>query len=109
MSTPELSRYSRWDLADASTIAPKATEAEKLMEGGVEIVINNGGISQRDKAINTSLEVDRQIMEVNYFGTIALSKALLPHMTERKSGHFVVVTSAVGIISTPLAVVLRGC
>lgn len=89
------------DLADGASLEGKAREAEKLFDG-VDILINNGGISQRDKVINTSIEVQRQIMEVNYFGTIALSKYLLPGMVQRGFGHHVVVTSAVGIISTPL-------
>lgn len=88
------------DLANSFSIPQKAKEAESLF-GQVDMLINCGGISQRDKVINTSLEVDRQIMEVNYFGAIALTKALLPKMVERKSGHQVIITSAVGIVSTP--------
>ncbi len=88
------------DLSDSFSIGQKAKEAEYI-HGYVDVLINCGGISQRDKVINTKLDVDRKIMEVNYFGTIALSKALLPKMIERKTGHQVVVTSAVGIISTP--------
>jgi short-subunit dehydrogenase len=41
-------------------------------------------------------------MEVDYFGTVALTKALLPHFVERKTGHFVVVTSLMGLFSSPL-------
>jgi short-subunit dehydrogenase len=89
------------DLSKADEIAAKGKEAEALF-GQVDILINCGGISQRDKALNTGIEVDRQLMEVNYFGTIALSKALLPSMITRKKGHHVIVTSATGIISTPL-------
>ena len=89
------------DLADADSIAIKAEEAEKKY-GKIDILINNGGISQRDKALNTSLDVDRRLMEINYFGTIALTKAVTPGMIQRKFGHQVVITSAVGIISTPL-------
>jgi dehydrogenase/reductase SDR family protein 7B len=89
------------DLADASSLSKKAKEALNAF-GRIDILVNNGGISQRDKAINTDLEVDRRLMEINYFGTIALSKAVTPAMIERKSGHHVVITSAVGIISTPL-------
>ncbi|MEO9804688.1 MAG: SDR family NAD(P)-dependent oxidoreductase [Reichenbachiella sp.] len=89
------------DLANGPTLEDKAKTAETLF-GGVDILFNNGGISQRDKVINTSMEVQRQIMEVNYFGTIALSKYLLPGMIKRGYGHHVAVTSAVGIISTPL-------
>lgn len=88
------------DLGDSFAVPQKAKEAETFF-GYVDILINCGGISQRDKAINTSLDVDRRLMEVNYFGSVALSKALLPKMIERKSGHHVIITSAVGIVSTP--------
>lgn len=62
----------------------------------IDYLINNAGISQRSYAAETSLEVDRRIMEVNYFGTIALSKAVLPHMLEQGGGHFAVISSLVG-------------
>ncbi|MEQ9302696.1 MAG: SDR family oxidoreductase [Marinoscillum sp.] len=88
------------DLSDSFSIAQRGKEAESIY-GYVDILINCGGISQRDKVINTAMDVDRKIMEVNYFGTIALTKALLPKMVERKSGHQVIITSAVGIVSTP--------
>jgi len=68
----------------------------------IDVLIHNGGISQRSLAKDTILEVDKRIMEVNYFGTIALTKAILPYFIERKKGHFVVITSVVGKIGTPL-------
>lgn len=88
------------DLADAGSLEAKCKTAESIF-GRVDILINNGGISQRDKIINTKLEVHRQLMEVNYFGSIALSKYLLPNMIANQSGQHVVITSAVGIVSTP--------
>lgn len=88
------------DLSKAEEITTKGKEAE-LFFGHIDILINCGGISQRDKVVNTGIDVDRQLMEVNYFGTIALTKALLPQMISRKSGHHVIITSATGIISTP--------
>ena len=51
---------------------------------------------------DTIVEVDKRIMKVNYLGQIALTKALLPHMLERKTGHIVVVSSIMGIMTTPL-------
>jgi len=69
--------------------------------GSIDILINNGGISQRSLAIDTEINVDDQIFKTNYFGTVALSKALLPYFVARKNGHFVVVTSVVGKIGTP--------
>lgn len=88
------------DLADSTTLPSKVKEAETFY-GHVDILINNAGLSQRDTIINTSLDVDRKLMEVNYFGTISLSKNLLPSMVERQSGHHVIITSTVGIINTP--------
>lgn len=69
--------------------------------GDIDLLINNGGISQRSLAVDTNLDVDRKIMEINYFGTIALSKALLPHFIARKKGHFGVVSSLVGKFGSP--------
>lgn len=89
------------DLSDGASLEGKTKAAEAFF-GGVDILFNNGGISQRDKVINTSMEVQRQIMEVNYFGTIALSKYVLAGMVERGFGHHIAVTSAVGILYSPL-------
>lgn len=88
------------DLSDNFSLQQKAKEAATFF-GDIDILINNGGISQRDTILNTELEVDRKLMEVNYFGSITLSKLLLPRMVERKSGHHVVITSTVGFINTP--------
>jgi short-subunit dehydrogenase len=88
------------DLAQSSTLQLITNAAIQLF-GHVDILINNGGISQRALAKETSLEVDRKIMEVDYFGTVALTKYLVPHFIERKQGHFVTVSSITGIIGTP--------
>jgi len=64
--------------------------------GRIDILINNGGISQRGEAWSTPLEVDRKIMEINYFGTIALTKAVLPIMQQQQSGHIVAISSIAG-------------
>jgi short-subunit dehydrogenase len=89
------------DLEDYSHFPKKVTEAIALF-GHVDILVNNGGISQRSKAIDTAILVDKKIMDVNYFGTIALSKALLPYFISQKSGQFVVITSVVGKVATPV-------
>lgn len=68
----------------------------------VDILFNIGGISQRALVKDTILEVDRRIMEINYFGTIALTKALLPEMIKNKSGHIAVMTSLAGKFGIPL-------
>ena len=62
----------------------------------IDLLINNGGISQRSKAYETDLNVDRKIMEVNYFGTIALTKSILPIMQKQKSGYITTISSSSG-------------
>ncbi|MFO0713119.1 MAG: SDR family oxidoreductase [Sandaracinus sp.] len=69
--------------------------------GKVDVMVHNAGIGQRSLISETSLEEDRRIMEVNYFGVIALTKALLPEMKARGGGHFVVVSSVTGYVGTP--------
>ena len=69
--------------------------------GRVDVLINNAGISQRSLAIETSLEVDKRLMEVNYIGTVALTKTLLPQFIKNKGGLIVTVTSAVGKMPSP--------
>ena len=64
--------------------------------GKIDILINNGGISQRSLCWETNLEVDKKIMDINYFGTIALTKAVLPSMLTHQLGHVVVVSSVTG-------------
>ncbi|MBL7779211.1 MAG: SDR family oxidoreductase [Chitinophagales bacterium] len=88
------------DLADTGSLAHKTDEAI-LQFGHVDILINNGGISQRSLVKDTPVEVDRKLFEVNFFGTVALTKALLPHFLETKQGTFVTITSAVGKFGSP--------
>lgn len=68
----------------------------------VDVLINNGGISQRDLAINTSMDTSRRIMEVNFFGTIQLTKYVLDGMKKRGKGHILVTSSVAGKLGTPL-------
>ena len=89
------------DLADAASLPEVAARVEAEV-GPVDVMVHCGGISQRSKAIETSLDVDRRVMEIDYFGTLALTKALLPGMVKRGHGHFVVVTSLMGLFSSPL-------
>jgi short-subunit dehydrogenase len=83
------------DLAD--TLASQNLANEVLREfGQIDILVNNAGVSQRSYTIDTPLAIDRKIMEVNFFGTVALTKAVLPSMVQRKSGLIVVISSISG-------------
>ncbi len=76
---------------------------EKVLKrvGKVDVLINNGGISQRALASDTSLDVDKKLMNINYFGTVAMTKALLPGMLTHQLGHIVTITSLTGKFGTP--------
>lgn len=89
------------DLAATDALAGKASAALDCF-GQLDAVVHCGGISQRSLAQNTSLEVDRRVMEIDYFGTVALTKAVLPHFLEQRGGQFIVVTSLMGLFSSPL-------
>ena len=73
-----------------------------LKHGHIDILVNNAGVSQRALVKDTTLEVDEQLIQTNYLGTIALTKAVLPFMLERGSGHFVTITSLTGKFGSPL-------
>lgn len=64
--------------------------------GRIDVLINNGGLSQKGTAMLTTTEVERKIMEINYFGNIALTKAVIPVMQQQKTGNIVVTTSILG-------------
>lgn len=64
--------------------------------GKIDYLFNNGGFSQRSEAATTPLDLDRKIMEVNYFANIALAKEVLPHMLKNKNGHIIVISSIAG-------------
>jgi len=89
-----------FDLSEPTTLK-LISEAAIHLFGHVDILINNGGISQRSLAKDTMIDVDRRIMEVDYFGTLALTKYLLPHFLQRKKGHYVTISSVMGLLGTP--------
>lgn len=64
--------------------------------GEIHFLFNNGGLSQRSDAFDTEIAVDKKIMEIDYFGNIALTKAILPMFRKQGYGHILVVSSIAG-------------
>jgi len=89
------------DLAEPDTIK-KSVEHVMKQFSSIDILINNGGISQRSFIIETPVDIDRKIMEVNYFGSVLLTKLLLPFMIKNGGGHIVAISSIVGKFGFPL-------
>ena len=78
--------------------------AEKVLAdfGRVDVLMNNGGISTRAEALDTSIEMDRKVMEIDYFSGVILAKTLLPAMIENGYGHIGVTSSISGKFGWPL-------
>ncbi len=98
--------------ADRHTILPldvsneqsidQAINANKALVDNVEILINNAGISQRALTWEASRESERLIMETNFFGATALTKAVLPGMMKRNAGIIISLSSPAGAFGFPL-------
>ncbi|HOS97470.1 MAG TPA: SDR family oxidoreductase [Deltaproteobacteria bacterium] len=89
------------DLEDSTAFDDAVAQALARF-GRIDVLINCGGISQRGLASDTTMETLRKIMETDFFGTVALTKAVLPSMIRNRSGHIVVISSLMGKFSTPL-------
>lgn len=84
-----------FDLSDTSKASGLAAQVMNKF-GRIDVLINNGGWSQREEAIKTDEATERKLFEINYFSAVNLSKAVLPYMVKQKSGHIVVVSSIAG-------------
>jgi dehydrogenase/reductase SDR family member 7B len=69
---------------------------------GVDLLVNNAGISQRSLAEETAFEVYERIVAVDLLAPIALTQALLPRLVERKSGRLAFVSSIAGKVGVPM-------
>ncbi|BDX18014.1 SDR family NAD(P)-dependent oxidoreductase [Halopseudomonas aestusnigri] len=81
---------------------PALVEQAWGWRGRIDLLINNAGISQRSLALDTSLQVYRQLMEVDYLAPVALTQLLLPRLVEQGSGQLAVVSSVAGKLGAPL-------
>jgi short-subunit dehydrogenase len=89
-----------FDLSDFDN-AKNHVEKAIAAFGKIDILVNNGGVSQRSLIAETEFEVDKKLIEVDYLGTVALTKALLPHFIKNNKGHFVTITSLMGKFGSP--------
>lgn len=89
-----------FDLGDTDSIE---AAFKKIQDSNLKIdaLYNFGGISQRALVSETPLFVDRKLFEVNYFGTIALTKLVLPEMIKNGGGHLAATSSLVGKFGFP--------
>lgn len=73
-----------------------AIEAVLERFGGIDVLVNNAGITQRDAFTNTSLQALRTVMEVNFFGAVTCTKHALDSLVKRR-GTIIVTSSIAGL------------
>ncbi len=81
---------------------PGAVETAWSWRGGIDLLVNNAGISQRSLAIDTKPDVYRQLIETDLLAPIWLTQTILPLMAGRRGGHIVAIASVAGRVGTPL-------
>ena len=88
-----------FDITDAEQV--KEAYRTVIAEGGkVDWLINNAGVSQRSLIMETSEDVERQIMELDYFAQTRLTRLVLPDMIAQGGGRIVMVSSVAGLLGT---------
>jgi dehydrogenase/reductase SDR family protein 7 len=85
------------DYNNAGVVVQKAVNCF----GKVDVLINNAGVSQRSLIIDTKFDVFKKLIEIDYLGTVALSRAILPFFLKQGEGHYVVVSSVMGKYGSP--------
>lgn len=90
-----------YDFRDASDMEPFVNEGWNCF-GRVDILFCNAGVSQRTRVEDTSAEMIRTIMEVNFFAPAEMSRLILPKMVESGGGHIAVTSSIAGYFGFPL-------
>ena len=87
------------DITDSVSIDKAIAKVKELEQ--LDLVIHNAGIAQKGLVIENEMEVDRKIMETNYFGTVAFTKAIIPLYLNQGFGGFAVVSSFAGVMGIP--------
>ena len=87
------------DITDCNSIEIAIEKVKQLDR--LDLVIHNAGIAQKGLVIENEMEVDRRIMETNYFGTVAFTKAIMPIYMKQGFGRFAIVSSFAGVMGIP--------
>ncbi|MBI4361610.1 MAG: SDR family NAD(P)-dependent oxidoreductase [Euryarchaeota archaeon] len=88
------------DVSRDSDIAGVAAASRRDFGSEVEVLVNNAGVLSAGRALEAPLEDYRRHMEVNFFGLVAMTRAVVPGMVARGRGHIVNVSS-VGAWKSP--------
>ena len=93
-------RFVTIDLSDSASLKAVAADIE-ANEGRIDILVNNAGVAIQGDGLpgSTGLDVVRRTFETNFFGTVAVTQALLPLVKKSSAGRIVNVSSGLGSIA----------
>lgn len=90
-----------FDVRDDAALADATTKA-LAWKGGVDIAVANAGVSQRSQALNTGMQVYRDIIDIDLTAQIAFAQGLIGHMAEQGSGNLLFISSIAGKVGVPM-------
>jgi short-subunit dehydrogenase len=90
-----------FDITDETTTRKTAIQVCNKYQK-IDVLINNAGVSQRSLAVETEEQVGRRLMEVNFFGSVVLSRPVIEKMIKQGGGQIAVISSVVGKFGFPL-------
>ncbi|MEX2458589.1 MAG: SDR family NAD(P)-dependent oxidoreductase [Actinomycetota bacterium] len=99
-ATAPASRAAVADVADRAAVE-RVMRSVLKREGRVDVLVNNAGIPMRKHASRLTVEDVQRVMEINFYGSVYATVAVLPSMLERRSGHIVNVASVAGRLGSP--------
>src|SRR5471032_394567 len=88
------------DVSDFAAIEPTVAQVMQTV-GPIDVLVNNAGYGHEGTLEESPLDELRRQFDVNVFGAVAMIKAVLPQMRERRTGHIVNITSMAGIAALP--------
>jgi dehydrogenase/reductase SDR family protein 7B len=93
--------FVKCDLSDRESVLNLGKEALALCGGAIDILINCGGVSSRSSFVDTKLEIDEMVMQINFLSGAALAKAVVPNMVLNKFGKIIWISSVQGLVGIP--------
>lgn len=85
------------DISDKDQVKNLAPNVIKML-GGLDILVNNAGVARPGKIEDIDDEVFEEMMRINYFGAVWVTRAFLPHFRAQRSGHICNISSFAGLI-----------
>ncbi len=89
------------DLSNKESVQALGESAVEICSNAVDVLINCGGVSSRSDFLDTKLEVDERVMQINFFAGASLAKAVVPGMVQNKNGKIIWISSVQGLMGIP--------